>query len=100
MHRKDIIHKYLNDAATELLEFIKDSEPEFRDQDHWVPAAKIKSDLDLNLVAVPRSGKQYGERGWLFATLARILEDKSLIEYKKLNNRAYYRSARNDECDR
>jgi hypothetical protein len=94
MQRKATIHKLLNDAAMELLEFIKDSESEFRDQDHWVPAAKIKNDLDLNLVAVPKSGKQYGERGWLFATLARIIEDKSLVEYKKEGARAYYRSAR------
>lgn len=94
MHRKDNIHKYLNDAAMELLEFIKESEPEFREQDYWVPAAKIKSDLELNFVAVPRSGKQYGERGWLFATLARMLEDQSLVEYKKQGSRAYYRTMR------
>ena len=100
MHRKDNIHKYLNDAAMELLEFIKESESEFRELDRWVPAAKIKSDLELNLVAVPKSGKQYGERGWLFATLARILEDRTLVEYKKLDNRAYYRSAQDGESDR
>lgn len=94
MNRKNAIHKLLNDTATELLEFIKDSESEFRDQDYWVPAAKIKNDLALNLVAVPKSGKQYGERGWLFATLARILEDQSRVEYKKIGTRAYYRSAR------
>lgn len=99
MQRKVTIHKHLNEAATELLEFIRDSEPEFREQDYWVPAAKIKNDLDLNLVAVPKRGKQYGERGWLFATLARILEDKSLVEYKKVGTRAYYRSVRDGERD-
>lgn len=94
MNRKDNIHKLLNDAALELFAFIKDSESKFMDQDRWVPAAEIKNNLDLNFVAVPSSGKQYGEKGWVFATLARMLEDKSLVEYKKMGSRAFYRSAR------
>jgi hypothetical protein len=94
MTRKDTIHKLLNDAALELLAFIKDSESKFKDQDHWVPAVEIKNNLDLNFVAVPRSGTQYGEKGWVFATLARMLEDKSLLEYKRTGSRAFYRSAR------
>jgi hypothetical protein len=92
MNRKDTIHKLLNDAALELLAFIKDAE--FKNEDRWVPAAEIKNNLDLNFVAVPRSGKQYGERGWVFATLARMLEDKSLVEHKKIGSRAFYRSTR------
>ncbi len=63
MNRRDAIHKLLNEAALELLAFIKDSESKFRDQDRWIPAAKIKSDLQLNFITVPRSGKQYGEKG-------------------------------------
>jgi len=94
MNRKVTIHQHLSEAATELLEFIKEAEAEFVDQGYWVPAAKIKNDLELNFVAVPKSGKQYGERGWLFATLARMLEDKSLVEYKKEGSRAYYRASR------
>ena len=94
MNRKDTIHKLLNDAALELLAFITDSESKFEEQDHWVPAAEIKDNLELNFVAVPRSGIQYGEKGWVFATLARMLEDKSLVEYKKMGSRAFYRSAR------
>lgn len=94
MTRKDAIHNLLNDAALELLAFIKDSEPKFKDQGCWVPAAEIKENLDLNFIAVPRSGKQYGPKGWVFATLARMLEDKSLVEYKKTGSRAFYRSTR------
>ena len=94
MTRKDTIHKLLNQAALELLAFIKESESKFKDQDHWVPAAEIKDNLDLNFVAVPRSGIQYGEKGWVFATLARMLEDKSLVEYKKMGSRAFYHSWR------
>ena len=94
MTQKEAIHKLLNDAALELLTFIKDSETNFKDQDHWVPAMEIKSNLGLNFVAVPKSGTQYGEKGWLFATLARMLEDKPLVEYKKIGSCAFYRSAR------
>jgi hypothetical protein len=43
-------------------------------------------------VAVPREGEQYGEKGWLFAILARMLEDEGLVEYRKDGNRAFYRS--------
>jgi hypothetical protein len=93
MTRKITIHKLLNDAALELLAFIKDSEIKFKDQDRWVPAAEIRNGLDLNFVAVPKSGTQYGEKGWVFATLARMLEDKSLVEHKKTGSRAFYRSA-------
>jgi hypothetical protein len=94
MTRKDAIHTLLNDAAFELLAFIKDSESKFKDQDYWVPAVEIKRTLDLNFVAVPKSAIQYGEKGWVFATLARMLEDKSLVEYKKTGSRVFYRSAR------
>lgn len=30
--------------------------------------------------------------GWLFAILARILEDKNQVKYRKVDGRAYYRS--------
>jgi hypothetical protein len=94
MTRKDTIHKLLNDAAMELLASIKDSESEFTDQDNWVPSAVIKNKLDLNFVAVPKSRTQYGKKGWVFASLARMLEDKFLVEYKKIGSHAFYRSAR------
>lgn len=94
MTQKDTIHKLLNDAALELLAFIKDSESKFKAQERWVPAAEIKDNLDLNFVAVPKTGIQYGKKGWVFATLARMLEDKALVEYKKIGSRAFYRSIR------
>ena len=95
MARKETIHRLLNDAALELLAFIKESESNFKEQDYWVPATEVKESLDLKFVAVPRSGTQYGEKGWVFATLARMLEDKRLLEHKKIGSRAFYRSARN-----
>ena len=90
MDRKAAIHRLLKEAAVELLEFIKEQESSF--DERWVPAADIKNALDLNFVAVPKKGKQYGEKGWLFATLARMLEDQSLVEYRKQDSRAFYRS--------
>jgi hypothetical protein len=91
MNRKEKIHHLLNDAADEILAFIKESESEYSDD--WMPAADIKNRLNLMLPAVPRQNKQYGPKGWLFATLMRILEDKSLVEFKKEeNNRTFYRS--------
>ncbi len=94
MNRKQTIHKLLGDAALELLAFIEERQPHFKSQEYWVPAADVKNELELNFVAVPKDGKQYGEKGWVFATLARMLEDKGLVEYKKSGSRAYYRSLR------
>jgi hypothetical protein len=90
MNRKTAIHALLKVIAFELLEFIRERESSFSDR--WVPAADIKNDLELNFVAVPREGEQYGEKGWLFAILARMLEDEGLVEYRKDGNRAFYRS--------
>ncbi len=90
MDRKTAIHSLLHVISFELLEFIKDSESSFKDR--WVPAADIKNALELNFVAVPKEGEQYGEKGWLFAILARMLEDQDLVEYKKEGNRSFYRS--------
>ena len=90
MDHKSVIHGLIKIAAFELLQFIKNSESAHPNR--WVPAAEIKSKLDINFVAVPRGGTQYGEKGWLFGILARMLEDESKIEHKKVGSRAFYRS--------
>jgi hypothetical protein len=90
MTRKDAMHALIRVLAFELFQHIKEQEEAHTDR--WVPAADIKSALDLNFVAVPRENKQYGEKGWLFGILARILEDERLVQYKKVSNRAFYRS--------
>ena len=94
MNRKQTIHNLLGQAALELLAFIEELQPHFKSQECWVPAAELKRELELNFVAVPKSGKQYGEKGWVFATLARMLEDRGLVEYRKSGGLAYYRSLR------
>lgn len=90
MDRKTAIHSILAVITFELLEYIKECESSF--EDRWVPAAEIKNALELNFIAVPKQGEQYGEKGWLFAILARILEYQNLVEYKKEGSRAFYRS--------
>ena len=90
MDRKTAIHSLLKIISYELQEYIKELEPSF--EDRWVPAADIKNSLELNFVAVPRENIHYGEKCWLFAILARMLEDEGLVDYKKDGNRAFYRS--------
>ena len=53
-----------------------------------------KNSLSLNFDAAPSKGVQRGEKGWLFAILARILEDQGLLEYKIVRRRAFYRRPR------
>ena len=92
MDRKQVIHSLLNVIAFELLEFIKESESSF--EERWVPSAHIKDRLELNFISVPIENKQYGEKGWFFAIVARMLEDQNLVEYQKKGSRAFYRSVR------
>lgn len=92
MDRKEKVHKLVEQLAFELLDFIKSSES--LNHDRWVPAADIKRKLELNLVAVPvANDPQRGEKGWFFASLARLLEERGLLDYKKdASRRAFYRS--------
>lgn len=90
MDRKEKIHELLKQMAEELLAYIKERKDQYGEG--WVPSVNIKKELELNFEAVPKQNEQYGEKGWLFAILARSLEDRGLVEYKKVKNRAFYRS--------
>lgn len=90
MKPEERVQNLINELAQEVLGYIKTQESS--SQDRWVPAIHIKNTLQLNYVAVPKENIQYGAKGWLFAILARILEDKNQVEYKKVDGRAYYRS--------
>jgi hypothetical protein len=90
MSHREAIHEHIRQAAFELLAFVRECES--LHPDRWVPAAQVKAALKLNMVAVPKSSTQYGEKGWLFATLARLLEDLNMIEYKRIGSRAFFRS--------
>jgi hypothetical protein len=84
------VHDLINELAHEVFLFIKLQEASY--EERWVPATHVKDSLNLNFVAVPKENIQYGAKGWLFAILARILEDKDLVDYKKVGSRAFYRS--------
>jgi len=88
--RKQRIHELLSKMSDEVFEYIKEKEASYKDG--WVPSAYIKEVLELNFVCVPKNNKQYGEKGWLLAILARILEDNGRIEHHKIGNRAFFRS--------
>lgn len=90
MGRKDNIHEYIDKIAMEVLGFIKEAGTKY--EDGWVPAAQIKNALELNFVAVPRDNIQHGTKGWFFAIIARMLEDRDLVQYRKTDSRAYYRT--------
>lgn len=90
MNSKNKIHGLLAQCSHELLTYLKEREPLHADR--WVPAVELKDNLDLNFVAVPKSGTQYGKKGWVFATLMRMLEDSGRVDYKLEGNRAFYRS--------
>lgn len=90
MDHKHHVQTHLREAALTVLQFIKSRE-DFH-PDRWVPAAEIKTSLGLNLVAVPKCSEQYGAKGWLFASLARMLEDEGLLEYRREGIRSYCRS--------
>jgi hypothetical protein len=88
-HRRKI-HSHIQAAADELIAYVRSSESAHSER--WVPAIQIKDALELNFVAVPQHGNQYGPKGWLFAILARILEDQGRIEHKKIGSRAFFRT--------
>ncbi len=90
MDAKERIHGLLKEMSMELLNYIRSQEASAKDR--WVPAAQVRNKLELNFVAVPKDNKQYGEKGWLFAIIARLLEDQNLIEYKKIDGKTYCRS--------
>lgn len=93
MNHKETIHELIKKISIEVFEFIQEQEKS--DADRWVRAADIENILELQFPAVPKSNIQHGSKGWLFAIIARMLEDLGKLEYKKDNNRAFYRSKRN-----
>lgn len=90
MTHKARIHELFDAMAKELLLFIRESENEF--PDGWVPATFIKDQLELKKSAYPQGNKIDQETGWLFATLARHLQDKNAVAFKKSGTRSFYKS--------
>ena len=91
INRKENISTLFDSIATEVYSFIKESESEFNEG--WVPAAHIKEQLDLKKSSSPQSNKVDNKTGWLFATIARHLEDENKVEFKKNGSRSFYKSS-------
>jgi hypothetical protein len=82
MPHKESIQGYMENIAMEVFDFIR--EEEVKSIDGLVKATHIKDSLELNFAAVPRvNANQTGQKGWLFSIIARMLEDRELIQYEK-----------------
>jgi len=74
----------------EVHAFIKSSESGFNES--WVPAIYIKDQLNLKKSAYPQGNKIDNKTGWLFATIARHLQDQNKVQFKKVGSRSFYRT--------
>lgn len=90
MSHKVTIHVLFDLMATEVASFIKEAEGGF--DDGWVPATFIKDQLELKKSAYPQGNKIDNETGWLFATIARYLEDIGQVEFRKVGSRSFYKT--------
>lgn len=90
MTHKTRIHKLFGLIADEVHSFIKESESRFTE--NWVPATYIKDQLALKLSAYPQGNEIDNKTGWLFATIARLLEDQDRVDFKKTGNRSFYKT--------
>ena len=86
MNRKEKVQCLIQLVAEEVYEFIKENES--TQNDDGVPTTTIKDTLELNFVCVPRVNGQ-GHSGWVFAAIARILEDQDRISYITVGRRSY-----------
>ena len=90
MSSKQKVHQLFDEMSGEVHDFIKSSESGF--SEGWVPATFIKDQLELTKSAYPQGNDIDNKTGWLFATIARHLQDKGKLLYKKVGNRAFYKS--------
>lgn len=89
------IHELLNEAAFEILNFIKEYEGAFSER--WIPDTFIRNQLDLNIAPYQKKGIISCYAGCFFAVLMRVLEERNLVEYQIRNNLIFYRSKQQDE---
>jgi hypothetical protein len=90
MNYKIRIHELIDEISKEVYKFIKESENDF--DEGWVPATHIRDELDLNLYSYPQENERDGKTAWFFSTIARYLEDKNRIKFKKIGNRSFYKT--------
>lgn len=90
MSRKIKILNLLEETAMEIYGFIKEVETSYPER--WVPAVDIKNDLDLKYSSYPLENVIDNKTGWLFATFARMLQEKGIVEFRKSGTRSFYRT--------
>jgi len=90
MTHKVKIHELFDQIANEVCAFVKESEPNY--DDGWVPATFIKDELELKKSSYPQENEIDNKTGWLFATIARHLEDENKLVFKKDGNRSFYKT--------
>ncbi len=89
MTHKVKIHELFDQIANEVYAFIKESESKYGDG--WIPATFIKDELDLKKSSYPKENEIDNKTGWLFSVIARHLEDKNKILFKKDGNKSFYK---------
>lgn len=87
--QKQEIERLLQLMSDQLMSYISEVEPGF--QGRWVPATHLKTQLNLKRDSYPVANKIQNRTGWLFAILARMLEEQGKVEFRKEGNRSYYR---------
>lgn len=92
MSRKAKILSLLDEITMEIYGFIKEVEISYPER--WVPAAVIKNDLDLKFSSYPLENEIDNKTGWLFATFARMLQEKGIVEFRKSGTRSFYRTTK------
>ena len=90
MSNKSKVDELFNAMSDEVCNFIKSSESGF--SECWVPATYIKDQLDLKKSAYPQGNKIDNKTGWLFATIARHLQDQNKVIFKKVGSRSFYKT--------
>lgn len=90
MSPKNKIQSLLQDCCDEVFAFIQHHSSEY--EGGLVPATEVNEKLGINYCATPKGSKDpSGQRGWLLATFARMLEDQGRIETIKDGSRTVYK---------
>lgn len=90
MNHKQKVDDLFNLMCDEVYLFIKSEESGFTEG--WVPATHIKDQLGLKKSSYPQSNEIDNKTGWLFAIIARHLEDKNKVIFKKIGSRSFYKT--------
>ncbi len=82
MSSKQEVHQLFDEMSDEAHNLIKSSGSGYGEG--WVPATFIKGQLELTKSAYPQGNGIDNKTGWLFAIIARHLQGKGKLLYKRL----------------